>query len=289
MLTMAPPAPRSRMTFRARRVTMNGPVRLTSRTWRQVSVGISYSEASMLMPLLLTTISSRPYLSATPLMTSSMRASSRTSSGTPVTSWPVSSAISAATLAVRSGCWSLRTTVAPSRAKVLATACPIPAPAAAVTKTTLSENSIICSRHCRRLKSARLKSALLAGSGDELPRPGRAGHGVRAQPLSPPGGRSVTGLPFPQPASESLQWVLHRHADGPVDLMRQPGAQHRRLPGQRAGRADQREIKRGIIVLTERGLGRVDHHGHPLRVGGQPGQVRLHRLEPGDRLPELHA
>ena len=143
------------MTFSARRVTMNGPVRLTSSTWRQVSVGISCSGASMLIPLLLTTMSIRPYFSATPFITSSIRASSRTSSGTPVTSRPVSAAISAATFAVRSGCWSLSTTVAPSRAKVLATACPIPAPAAAVTKTTLSENSTSL-RRFRRLDSAAL-------------------------------------------------------------------------------------------------------------------------------------
>src|SRR6185312_14514215 len=110
---------------------------------------------------------------------------------TPVTSRPVSLAISAATLAVRSGCWSLRTTVAPSRAKVLATASPMPAPAAAVTKTTLSENSII-TPVVPAGQAAQRGYRSLVGSGDQLPHAQRAVCCFRAE-LPGPAGRGAVG------------------------------------------------------------------------------------------------
>jgi len=60
MFTIAPRVPVSRMTFKARRVTMNGPVRLTVENVAPGFGGHLGQRASMLIPLLLTTTSSLP-------------------------------------------------------------------------------------------------------------------------------------------------------------------------------------------------------------------------------------
>src|ERR1700688_3114040 len=116
----------------------------------------------------------------------------------------------------------------------------MPAPAAAVTKTTLSENSIV--------------APVLIGSGDQLPQAQFAVGGLRAELPGPAGRRPVAGFPFPQPAVEALQRVLHRHADGPVDLVGGPGGGDRRVTSQRAGSGDERAMRSQVVVFVKRGL-----------------------------------
>jgi len=92
------------------------------------------------VPALLKSISIRPKLTIVSFTASSTSLRLVTSHPSPRASVPYSFCIASATFLALSACASVTTILAPSRANVRTTACPIPTPAAAVKKATLFFN-----------------------------------------------------------------------------------------------------------------------------------------------------
>src|SRR5712691_3280279 len=137
MLTMTPRR-RAIMWARTARVTRKAPVRQTPSTRSHVSSDISQTGSSLLMPALLKRMSTRPKRSRVARTIASTWSFCVTSTPKAGIGRPYSALILAATSWARRAWASETTTWAPSSAKRRATACPIPAPAAAVTIATRS-------------------------------------------------------------------------------------------------------------------------------------------------------
>src|SRR5712691_10649098 len=220
MLTMTPRR-RAIMWARTARVTRKAPVRQTPSTRSHVSSDISQTGSSLLMPALLKRMSTRPKRSRVARTIASTWSFCVTSTPKAGIGRPYSALILAATSLARRAWASETTTWAPSSAKRRATACPIPAPAAAVTIATRSSSFMGLSSLStlrREDSSGRREDAFRALSGCG----GRPGRGPRYGTAE--GGLALEGR------HDAIVLLRPAHAD-PLLVRELP----EELPRQRAG------------------------------------------------------